>query len=89
MSLFVFSMIFAVVVFHLLMIGIFALKQNPTVATLSIPPLFLTIIFHIFINTYWKKISMYMELYNSSLIPDVDENYLQVMHYIPIASQMS
>ena len=72
-------MVFAVIVFQTLMIGIFALKNNPAVSTLSIPPLFFTIIFHIFINIYWKRISANMELDNCPLLDEVvDEQYLQV-----------
>ena len=72
-------MVFAVIVFQLLMIGIFALKNNPTVSILSLPPLFMTILFYIFINMYWKIISLHMELDNSPLLDEgVDEEYLQV-----------
>ena len=74
-------MVFAVVVFQILMIGIFALKNNATVSTLSIPPLFLTIIFYIFVSMYWKRIATFMELTTFSLLDDdatVDEETLKV-----------
>ncbi|XP_028397850.1 CSC1-like protein HYP1 [Dendronephthya gigantea] len=76
-------MVFAVVVFQILMIGIFALKNNPTVSTLSIPPLVLTIIFYIFINMYWKRIATFMELITFSSLDDdttVDEETLKTAH---------
>ena len=76
-----FRMVFAVLVFQILMIGIFALKNNPTVSALSIPPMFMTVIFYIFINMYWTKIATFMELTNFST-PDeatpVGEKFLKV-----------
>jgi c-di-AMP phosphodiesterase-like protein len=75
-------MVFAVIVFQILMIGIFALKKNATVSALSIPPVFVTIIFYIFINMYWTRIANFMELTNFSKLDDdtssVDEKFLKV-----------
>ena len=65
-------MVFAVIVFQILMIGIFSLKENATVSTLSIPPLIMTLIFYIFINIHWKRVSLFMELTNS-LTSDYDK----------------
>lgn len=74
-------MVFAVIVFQILMIGIFSLKENVTVSTLSIPPLFMTLIFYIFINIYWKRVSLFMELTNSLTSDDhkfADAEFLKV-----------
>ena len=75
-------MVFAVIIFQILMIGIFALKENATVSALSIPPVFVTIIFYIFINMYWMRIANFMELTNFSKLDDdtssVDEMFLKV-----------
>lgn len=71
------------IVFQILMIGIFALKNNASVSTLSIPPLFVTIIFYIFINMYWTRIGSFMELTNFSTLDgdtSVDEIFLKVLH---------
>ena len=76
-------MVFAVIVFQILMIGIFALKENATVSALSIPPMFVTIIFYIFINMYWTRIAAFMELTNFKSTIDkgtpADEMFLKVI----------
>lgn len=74
-------MVFAVIVFQILMIGIFALKKNALVSSLSIPPVFITIVFYIFMNMYWRPISTYMELEDAlTSETKVDEKFLQVQH---------
>ena len=65
-------MLLAIVVFQVLMIGVFGLKKNPTVAALSVPPLVFTVIFKVFIGLYFQPVSAVMELDN--LIDEGEEN---------------
>ena len=53
-----------IVVFQVLMIGVFGLKKNAVVSALSLPPLFFTIIFKIVIMLYFERVSKPMELDN-------------------------
>ncbi|XP_046854085.1 CSC1-like protein ERD4 isoform X2 [Xenia sp. Carnegie-2017] len=55
-------MLLAIVVFQILMIGVFGLKKNPEVSALSLPPIFLTIIFKIVIMMYFERVAKPMEL---------------------------
>ena len=55
-------MIVAILVFQILMIGVFGLKENAPVSALSVPPLVFTIIFKIFIGLYFQRVSTPMEL---------------------------
>lgn len=57
-----FRMLLAIVVFQILMIGVFGLKKNPEVSALSLPPIFLTIIFKIVIMMYFERVAKPMEL---------------------------
>ena len=55
-------MIVAIIVYQILMIGVFGLKKNPTVSALSFPPLLFTITFKILIQLYFERVSNFMEL---------------------------
>ena len=55
-------MLIAVIVFQILMIGVFGLKKNPVVSVLSLPPLVFTIIFKIVIMLYFERVAKPMEL---------------------------
>ena len=57
-------MLLAIVVFQILMIGVFGLKENAAVSILSIPPLVFTIIFKIVIMLYFERAAKPMELDN-------------------------
>ena len=54
----------AIVVFQVLMIGVFGLKENAIVSALSVPPLVFTIIFKIVIMLYFEPAASFMELDN-------------------------
>ena len=80
-------MLLAVVVFQILMIGVFGLKDNVAVSILSIPPLAFTIIFKIVIMLYFERAAKPMELDNEEEKSEeaveeaqegADEEFLQV-----------
>lgn len=80
-------MLLIIVVFQVLMIGVFGLKKNAIVSALSLPPLFFTIIFKIVIMLYFERVSKPMELDNEEeksekaeeeVQEEADEEFLQV-----------
>ena len=82
-------MLLAIIVFQILMIGVFGLKDNPIVAPLSVPPLAFTFIFKIVIMMYFERVSKPMQLDNpkdeeksdeagEDTQEEADEEFLQV-----------
>ncbi|CAB4017129.1 CSC1 ERD4, partial [Paramuricea clavata] len=88
-------MLLIIVVFQVLMIGVFGLKKNAVVSALSLPPLFFTIIFKIVIMLYFERVSKPMELdkeeeksekAEEKVQEEADEEYLQAAHNCFVAT---